>query len=342
MTNNTIKKIYVKEDKTINKFALFLSALAIALIALILVHFKEFTHIDRANAAELSVEEAKAELHQYVDSINGFTDSQREVLDSVIASYVNNKTVVQPEEMSEMYDVIHQNYQTNKEYVEDIKQELMGQLKSTSKSDDGHYQEINSMIDKLDTWAKQTDSDIVNLEKKIKTSNESPNQSINDLSRKQEEANDKINTSIKKLTDDISEKSKKADEDAANMKESVAKITNDLTTSKQKTESEKKQLESKIQKLSETIDANVKKSEADYISFNELIEEIKKYTDDSDSKLSTMVSQLTDDISSERELNKAEMENMNQRITDLQPKVNLGIEDNCYGYYVNGDEFKPF
>ncbi len=342
MTNNTIKKIYVKEDKTLNKFTLFLSVLAIVLIVLLMVHFKELKFFNTANAAEISVEDAKTELYQYIDSINGFTDSQRDALNSIIADYVNDKTVVKPEEMNTMYDVIHQNYQTNKEYVESIRNELLNQMNSGSNTDDGRYKEINASIEKIDRWIEQADNDVTVLQKKVSASTDSSNPAIRELARKQEESNTSFTSSIKKLSDDFSEQNKKSEEEASNIKSSITKISDDIATTNEKNEADKQHLISEVKNLSDTVSANAQKNEADKIAFNSLIEDLKKYSDASESKLTGLVNQLSDNFASEQASQKSELERIEKNISDIENRLNFGYSNGCYGYYIDDGQFMPF
>ncbi|MBR5636683.1 MAG: hypothetical protein IKW81_07145 [Pseudobutyrivibrio sp.] len=153
-----IKKIYVKEDNSLNRVSLFLSALALALIILLLMHFKGLSFVGSTSARELTVEEATQELYEYINSLNGFTDAQRDVLNSVISNYLSDKAVLTDEDMNTMYEVINNKYQSNKSYVESIKNELVKELSSNVNSDQKNYEELNTLIQNLDTWLSETNN----------------------------------------------------------------------------------------------------------------------------------------------------------------------------------------
>ncbi|SCZ80160.1 hypothetical protein [Pseudobutyrivibrio xylanivorans] len=153
-----IRKIYVKEDNTLNRFALFLSGLAIALIVLLLINFKGFILANKSSASELSYSEAMEEIYDYIDSLNGFTDEQRSALDSIINNYLAEKNVITEDDMNMVHSLIDAKYQSNREYLQETKLQLEAELNAASSKDLAHYDELTRLIDELNNLLSSNES----------------------------------------------------------------------------------------------------------------------------------------------------------------------------------------
>ncbi|SDB46422.1 hypothetical protein SAMN02910298_02320 [Pseudobutyrivibrio sp. YE44] len=238
-----IRKIYIREDNTLNKVSLFLSALAIALIVVLMMHFKGLNLFTKSEASELTVEETREEIYEYIDSLDGFTDAQKLALDSIISSYLDEKsTALTEDDLKTIYELINEKYQSNKSSLETIKTELVNQLSATSTTDTEHYNELSKLIEELNTWLTNTNN----------------NQT------------------------------------------------------------------------------------ADKKSFNLLIEDLRSYSQSADSNLNNLINNLSSTTSSEDELLHKEIDYLKERTTDAETEFFFGYQNDCYGYYVQNGDFKPF
>lgn len=190
-----IRKIYVKEDNTLNRFALFLSGLAIALIALLLVNFKSLLlSSGRANASELTYTESIQEIYDYIDSLNGFTEEQRNALNSIISDYFNNCSTVSEDDLLVVYDLINAKYHTNNSQISEIRSDLESKFTSASSSDYQHYSELLTLVDELTNTVAANKS----TEKRDK---EDLSQAISDAQAVADESNAKIWDAINVLNE---------------------------------------------------------------------------------------------------------------------------------------------
>ena len=151
-----IRKIYVKENNTLNRFALFLSALAIALIILLLVNFKSFMlSSNHADASELSASEAIQEIYDYINSLDSFTDEQRAILNSTISDYINGCDYLTEDDLSIIYKLIDAKYQANFTEISNLKLEIENKYNSLSINDVAHYDELLKLIDNLSSTVEE-------------------------------------------------------------------------------------------------------------------------------------------------------------------------------------------
>ena len=210
-----IKKIYVKEDNTLNRFALFLSGLAIALIILLLINFKNILNASHSNASELSSAEAIAEIYDYINSLEGFSKEQRQALDSIIADYFNNCDSVSRDDLSVVYDLINAKYQTNNKEISVIRGDLESKFNSASSSDMEHYSELLQLVDELTNTVSKNQS----IEKKDK----------DDLSQAISNAQSTSLENDEKLRGDISDATTAAEEAHAKIWEAI-EILNERTS----------------------------------------------------------------------------------------------------------------
>ncbi len=154
-----------------NKLTLFLSTLAIALVALLIMHFKGMTLMKQVSASGIDNSEAISEIYDYIESLNGFTDEQKAELHSLIQEQIDNNNELTEEELLNLYQLVDQKHQSNVTNLENIKKELQLKLYSIDASDNGRYKELISLIDEIDViiaeMKKQNGSSIQNIDAKI-------------------------------------------------------------------------------------------------------------------------------------------------------------------------------
>ena len=223
-----IRKIYVKEDNTLNRFALFLSGLAIALIALLLVNFKSIIlSSGRANASELTYTESIREIYDYIDSLNGFTEEQRNALNSIISDYFNNCSTVSEDDLLVVYDLINAKYHTNNSQISEIRSDLESKFTSASSSDYQHYNELLTLVDELTNTISANKSierrDKEDLTQDINRTREEGAMNKEELTQDINRTREEAAANKEELTQDIN----KTREEAASNKDELTKALKD-------------------------------------------------------------------------------------------------------------------
>lgn len=232
-----------------NKIALFLSALAIALIAILLIFVKGHFAASKASAAELSTSEAISEIYDYIDSLEGFSDSQKSELESAIAKYFNDSSVLTEEDLSTVYTLIQDKYLSNRDYYTKQKAALEKELSQTSSNDSAHYKELMNRIDELNSLIEKNDSESktlkknfdaridsladdfkTNLSEKIKSLSEGFTKNLNDSANSLTEnfnknLNDSANTLTENFNNSISETQNTMNE---NLNNTANRLTNTM------------------------------------------------------------------------------------------------------------------
>ncbi len=177
-----------------NKLALFLSALALALIVLLIMHFKGLSLFPKSEASELTVDEAMEEIYEYIDSLDGFTDAQKLALNSIISSYLEeNSDTLTEDDLKTIYELINEKYQSNKSSLETIKTELVNQLAATSTTDTERYNQLSQLIEELENWLSNTNTTQDSNKKSL-------NQLIEDLRSYSQTADSNLNNLITNLS----------------------------------------------------------------------------------------------------------------------------------------------
>ena len=226
------KKNFAKLPHPSNKVALFLAALAIALVSLLLIRFKALSLTKAVKASELDTTEAISEIYEYIDSLNGFTDSQKEELNLYIGDYMKNHPTVSEDELSVVYQFIDDKYKANKTYLETVKTQLENQLSSTSTSDTNHYSELSKLIKELDFLLTQSNN--TDAEYRL-----SFNEAMADLQAYTDKHDDGLSETIKILTSQLETKfdtqlkteSNSLKESLSQLSENTDATTNDLQSS---------------------------------------------------------------------------------------------------------------
>ncbi|SHJ33070.1 hypothetical protein [Pseudobutyrivibrio xylanivorans] len=294
-----IRKIYVKEDNTLNRFALFLSGLAIALVVLLLINFKSLMHYSGlAKASELSTSESIQEIYDYIDSLNGFTDDQRNVLNSIISDYFNSCSTASEEDLLVVYDLINAKYQTNNSQISEIRSDLESKFSSASSSDYEHYNELLRLVDEL-----------TNTVSANKTTEKHDKEDLaGDISRNHEEAL----KNKEELTQDIN----LTREEAAKNKE---ELTQDINLTREEAVKNKEEL-------------------------TQALKDAQSVADESDKKIIQALSDFQDASNDSTQKIWNAINVLNERTTDQngQYEFDFGFQDGCYGYYVDGKDFKRF
>lgn len=145
-----IRKIYVNEDNTLNRFALFLSGLAIALIILLLINFKSFLlSANHAEASENSYSGEIQEIYDYINSIDGFTPEQRQALNTILKDYFENSDAISQEDLAPIYELINNKQLSTNEFITQLKLTLEQQINNVSSDDSAHYNELLALISQL-------------------------------------------------------------------------------------------------------------------------------------------------------------------------------------------------
>lgn len=189
--------------KRINKITLFLSALAIVLIVLLMLRFKGLTLFKNASASELSTEDAITELQEYIDSLDGFTDSQREALSLFINDYFDKNNVTTEEDLSVIYKIIDDKYSSNLDGLKSIREELEMKLNAASSSDNMRFEEINNLIKQLDKLIADANSTAEynkqSLKQSLDNSTTEINNNVNSLSNSMKKSDEELWNEIKEL-----------------------------------------------------------------------------------------------------------------------------------------------
>lgn len=154
-----------------NKLTLFLSTLAIALVALLIMHFKGMTLMKQVSASGIDNSEAISELYDYIESSKNLTDEQKAELNSIIQEQIANNNELTEEELLDIYQLIDQKNQSNVTNLENIKKELQLKLYSIDATDTSRYNELKNLIDEINViiaeMKKQNGSSAQNIDAKI-------------------------------------------------------------------------------------------------------------------------------------------------------------------------------
>lgn len=223
--------------KNINKITLFLSALAIVLIVLLMLRFKGLSLFKTANADELSKEETLTEIYDYIDSLDGFTDEQKEALSTIIEEYMKDNNVLTEEDEASIYALIDGKYQSNRTYVESIKTALEQELASTSTADTAHYNQLKSLIDEVNNWLNQSNT-------KQAEANSSFSTLIQDLRAYTDSQDTTLSTQLNELINQLAKST--ADE--------IKSLQQNLSTTQQNLSDTQQNLNNTKQDLSDTKD----------------------------------------------------------------------------------------
>ena len=186
-----IMETYRYPDGTLNKIAIFISTLALVLL-LTISHFiitgiKNINKMDSVSASELTVDElqeyitnsyleAIAEygdgtidqeaakrkilsmLSDYIESSNGFTTAQNEALNQIMTEYLESSTIYSEIEKNadsihSISSVINEKYNENQQCITQLKQIIENEITANTNVDDARYQELNELLQKLQTYS---------------------------------------------------------------------------------------------------------------------------------------------------------------------------------------------
>ena len=345
-----IRKIYVKEDNSLNKISLFLSGLAIALIVLLLINFKGLLLSKKVDASTLSEATAIEEIYKYIDSLDGFSNQQRQVLDSIIKDYINNCDVVTEDNMTVVYSLIDEKYQINRSQMEDIKHALEEKLNATSVSDSVHYSQLNQLIFELNSWLASNDENDKNTKSSftqtladLRAYTEKNDEGLNKLI---ETLADNTNFSIEELTKNLNEKSlelnTKIDTKSQNLNNKIDTNSKDLNN---KIDANSKDLNDKLSTSSQELNNKIDSSSQELT--NNLNSKSQELTDSLNSKsqeLTENIDSLSKDYHDDSANIWAAINALKKRTTAQEngQEFIFGYEHGCYGYYVGENTFKPF
>ncbi len=345
---------YRNEDGTLNKIAIFISALALILV-LLLGHFvitsvSAHWGLNSVAASELTLEEIEdaitnsftTALSEYVDGeytqdelcqkvlqaigdyLNNsgkFTDSQIADLNLLIGDYLNNTTISQDikdnaSAISDIQKMIEEKYSENRNYISDSKNQLQSLLDDNSNLDTDRYNEIKNLINNMNTW--------------LDDSNSGNKINLNDLR--------------KDLLDLISDLEKNTNLKIDDLKNT---LTNNINELEQNTADSINSTNTTIANYFgfEGWSADINYSKSDYVSYNQ-----KFYHSLAEDNLGNNPADSTKyweevDIVTLVNLLQGQIDELDSHISDLNNsnyKFQYGYDDNgCAGYYIDG-QFKPF
>ena len=295
---------------TKNKISLFLSALAIALVALLIMHFKGLKLFNQVSASGLDNSQAISELYDYVESLNSFTDEQKASLNSMINDYFKNQKVVTEEDLDLVYQLIDEKYQANIKNLQDIRNELQLQINSTQYTDNSRYNELKKLIEEIDIL-------LGNVESKNAEYVKSLNEIIADLRAYSDYEDTKLQKNIDALQSPLSD----LRNDITKLQDKTTNQQNSINTLNEKTSNHQTDIKNLQDKTGNHQDAL--NSHQDAIT---ILQE----------KIKTQQNTL--------ELLQSEITKINNRTTDPESnsEFKFGYKDGFYGYYINGTDFKPF
>ena len=317
-----------------NKLSLFLSGLAIALIVLLLLSFKGYILSSKATAAGQSNSEAIEEVYNYIDSLEGFTDAQREVLNSVIKEYMTSRSVVTENDLALVYRLIDEKYKSNRDHLEEIKVALEAKLNATSSTDSAHYSQLNQLIKELDSWLSTNDS----TDQTYRTSFK---QALSDLHAYSDKADDDLSKLIEELTNNTSDKDavltqmlEELSTDSDSKDSALSELINNLTNST--TEKDKV--------LSELIENLTKDTTEKDNALSQLLHQLSENSEASDNTLSESISNLSQETHADSEAIWKAIRKLKEQTSDVNQtyEFNFGFQNGCYGYYTKEKAFKPF
>lgn len=289
--------------KQTTKLALFLSTLAIILIVLLMMHFKGLALFSKANASELSYEDAISEIYDYIDSKDGFTVEQKNALDSIITNYLKECDYLTKQDLTNIFQLIDDKYNQNKSYIEAVRDQLQTQLSNTSSSDSKRFDELNSLINDLNNWLEKTDA-------KEDETRKSFREIIQELRGYSDERDDTMNDNLSNL---ITELSKSTDEEFNSMNDHFTKELKEL---REYTDSENESMNNYFSKENDNIRNEI----------TDLSDTMKSNNDDLWAEIEKLHRRTTD------------VDGHN----DSTVEFNFGYQNGCYGYYTAENEFKPF
>ncbi len=314
-----LMETYRYPDGTLNRIAVFISALALVLLItvghFIISGIRSIKDMDTVSASELSADEmeqyitncymdaiagyAQGDINQalakkkilkfladYIQSSNGFTLKQNESLKEIIKDYLNNTTIYSDidknaNDIKALSALIENKYQENIKNLNTLKDYLQTQLDNNNTLDEETRKNLKETIDALRTYVDDNDAiSVKTLEHYINN----------------------INSAIR---DDMTNADNTLKDDMSNA------------------------------------DDAIKKDLADSI-FN-LDTSLRNDMTEANTNLQNNINNVENNLTTEDENLKKMIDQINNRISDNDVYFEFGYDPNTgsYGYYV-GDQFKPW
>ena len=194
-----ILNTYRYPDGTLNRIAIFISALALTLLLtgghFIIKGIKSIRDMNTVDAAELNASEiedyitnsylkaigeyADGDINQevakrkillflaeYINSSNGFTTQQNEALNEIINQYLTSSTIYSDvtqnsKDIKTLSSLIESKYQENTQYINELKTLLENELASNSALDESNKKDLQKAIDDLRIYLDNQNADSV-------------------------------------------------------------------------------------------------------------------------------------------------------------------------------------